>query len=253
MSTTVAAHRAAERWFLARGLPAVLPPRAGLQAVWSRSAPFLAFTATLDACSLAAYEMVGGVNFVGAPALVQRIGLVVTLLALPVAAGVGWIVARMVADHGQAIVSIVASAIGIASQTVKGYTPQQHLARLAEGLVAVPVVLLLTAVGVGSVVGWAVRLALSQFVAAWALLVRALPVVLLSVLVFFNTAVWTMAATLSPARFGFALDIFSCHRGGFRRSGHDRARQADADSGHRVVPLRAAVGWHTLRGHAGPR
>jgi hypothetical protein len=33
-------------------------------------------------------------------------------------------------------------------------------------------------------------------------------VVLLSVLVFFNTAVWTMAATLSPARFGFALDIF---------------------------------------------
>lgn len=209
MSTTVAAHRSAERWFLSRGLPAVLTPRARLQAVWSRSAPFLAFTAVGDACSLAAYEMTGQLHFVGAPPVVQRFGVVVALLVVPLAAGVGWIVARMDTDRGQAIVSAVASVIGIGSQTVKGYTSQQHLERLAEGLVAVPVILLLTAVGVGSVVGWAVRLALSQFVAAWALLVRALPVVLLSVLVFFNTAVWTMAATLSPMRFGLALDIFT--------------------------------------------
>ncbi|HUB57911.1 MAG TPA: hypothetical protein VMB04_22450 [Mycobacterium sp.] len=208
MSTTVAAHRAAERWFLDRGLPSVLTPRARLQAVWSRSAPFLAATATLDVCSMVTYQMVGGVDFVGAPALVQRVGLVVTLLALPVAVGIGWIVARMVTDRGHAIVSTVASVVGVGSQAVKGHTSQDHLARLAEGLVAVPAVVLLTAVGVGSVVGWAIRLALSQFVTAWALLVRALPVVLVSVLVFFNTAVWTMAATLRPARFGFALDVF---------------------------------------------
>jgi hypothetical protein len=208
MSTTVAAHRAAERWFLDRGLPAVLTRRARLQAVWSRSAPFLAFTAIGDACSLVAYEMTGQLHFVGAPPVVQRFGVAVSLLALPVAAGVGWIVARMHTDRGQAIASTVAVVIGIGSQAVKGYTSQQHLERLAEGLVAVAVVLVLTAAGVGSVVGWAVRLALSQFLAAWALLVRALPVVSLSVLVFFNTAVWTMAATLSPARFGLALDIF---------------------------------------------
>ena len=36
MSTTVAARSAAERWFLDRGLPAVLTRRARLQAVWSR-------------------------------------------------------------------------------------------------------------------------------------------------------------------------------------------------------------------------
>jgi hypothetical protein len=208
MSTTVAAHRAAERWFLDRGLPAVLRPRARLQSLWSRSAPFLAFTATLDVCSLVTYQMVGGVDFVGAPPLVQRAGLAVTLLASPVAAVIGWAVARMVTDRGQAIVSTVASVIGVGSQAVKGHTAQDHLTRLAEGFVAVPAVVLLTAVGLGSVLGWAVRLALSQFVAAWALLVRALPVVLLSVLVFFNTAVWTMAATLRPLRFGLAMDIF---------------------------------------------
>jgi MFS family permease len=208
MSPTVATHRTAERWFLDRGLPAVLTTRARLQSLWSRSAPFLAFTAVGDAFSLVAYEMTGQVHFVGAPPLVQRFGLAISLLAIPLAAGIGWIVARRVSDRGQAIVSTVAVVVGIGTQAVKGHTYQQHWERLAEGVVAVLVILLLTAVGAGSVIGWAVRLALSQFVAAWALLARALPVVLLSVLVFFNTAVWTMASTLSPARFGLALDIF---------------------------------------------
>lgn len=249
MSPTVAADRAAERWFLDRGLPSVLPPRARLQAVWSRSAPFLAFSATLDACSLAAYEVVGGVNFVGAPALVQRIGFIVALLALPVAAGVGWIVARMVTDHGHAVVSAVASVIGIGTQAVKGDSPQQHLERLAEGIVAVPVVLLLTAVGVGSVVGWAIRLALSQFVAAWALLVRALPVVLLSVLVFFNTAVWTMAATLRPTRFGLGLDVFILIAAAFVIQGtieHAKPTLIEAEASFEYAPKLAGTPFEHL-------
>jgi hypothetical protein len=127
---------------------------------------------------------------------VQRIGLAVALLALPAAAGIGWFVARRLTDHSQAI---------IASGTVKGMTFEHHLARLIAGIVAVVLVLVLTASGLGSVIGWAVRLALTQIVAAWSLLIRALPVVLLSVLVLFNTAVWAMAASLSTARFGLAL------------------------------------------------
>ena len=46
MTTTVAAHRAQERWFVGRGLPSVLTQRARLRAIWPCSAPFLAFTAT---------------------------------------------------------------------------------------------------------------------------------------------------------------------------------------------------------------
>jgi integrase len=46
MTTTVAAHRAQERWFLGRGLPSVLTQRARLRAIWPCSARFLAFTAT---------------------------------------------------------------------------------------------------------------------------------------------------------------------------------------------------------------
>src|SRR5262249_42663507 len=163
-----------------------------LQAVWSRSAPCLAFFAVLEACSAVTYQRTGRYEWFDAPTAVQRIGLAVALLALPVAAVVGWIVARMVTDRSQAVVSTAATAVGIASAAVKGHTFQQHLAYFAEGIVAVLVVLLLTALGLGSVIGWAVRLAFAQFVTAWALLVRALPVVLLSVLVFFNTAVWAM-------------------------------------------------------------
>jgi hypothetical protein len=208
MTTTVEEHRAEERWFLDRGLPSVLTQRARLRAIWPRSAPCLAFGATLAACSTATYQLTGRHEYVGAPIAVQRIGLAVALLALPVAAGIGWFVARMLTDHAQAIISTVSAVTGIASGTAKGLTYQQHLAYLIAGVVAVALVLVLTASGLGSVIGWAVRLALTQFVAAWGLLIRALPVVLLSVLVFFNTAVWDMAARLSYARFGLALVIF---------------------------------------------
>ena len=67
------------------------------------------------------------------------------------------------------------------------------------------VVLILTGCGVGSVVGWAVRMTLSHLATVGALAVRALPVVLLTALVFFNTYVWLMAATISGERLGLAM------------------------------------------------
>lgn len=207
-AASVAHHRAVERWFLDRGVPAVLTQRGRLQAVWSRSAPFLAFGATGETCSAATYQLTGRYDIVHAPVAVQHIGLAVGLLVVPVAAGVGWIVARMVSDHAQAMVSAVAAAIGIAAGAVKGHTFEEHLAYLVMGICAVALSLLLTATGLGSVFGWAARLTLSQLVAAWALLIRALPVVLLSVLVFFNTGAWAMAATLSARRFWLAMVIF---------------------------------------------
>jgi hypothetical protein len=75
----------------------------------------------------------------------------------------------------------------------------------AEWIVLGIVVLALTATGVGSVLGWALRLTRSQIAAVGTLLIRALPVVLLTVLVFFNTYVWVMAATISRRRLWLAL------------------------------------------------
>ena len=208
MDPQLRTRRAEERWFLDRGLPSVLTQRARLQAIWPRSAPCLAFFATLAAVSATTYWLTGRHEYIGAPVVVQRIGLAAALLSIPVAAGIGWFVARMLTDHAQAIVSTVSAVVAVVSGTVKGLTFQQHLGYLVTGVVSVALVLVLTASGLGSVIGWAVRLARTQIVAIWGLLIRALPVVLLSVLVFFNTAVWTLVATLSTARFGLALAIF---------------------------------------------
>lgn len=57
----------------------------------------------------------------------------------------------------------------------------------------------------GSVLGWAVRMMLSHLATVGALAVRALPVVLLTALVFFNTYVWLMAATISGNRLALAM------------------------------------------------
>ena len=52
-------------------------------------------------------------------------------------------------------------------------------------------------IGVGSILGWALRTAVDNLSFIGALFVRALPVVLLTVLVFFNTYVWSMASIIS--------------------------------------------------------
>jgi hypothetical protein len=66
-------------------------------------------------------------------------------------------------------------------------------------------IFLCTATGIGSVVGWAANMTLTNLTSIGALLVRALPVMLLTVLVFFNSPVWTMAATISRARLWMAI------------------------------------------------
>lgn len=208
MTTTVAAHGATERWFLDRGLPSVLTHRVRLRAIWPRSAPCLAFFATLAAVSAVTYLVTGRHEYGGAPIEVQRVGLAIALLSVPVAAGIGLFVARKLTDHARSMVSTVSAVIALASGVVKGLTFQQHLGYLIAAVVSLLLVLILTASGLGSVIGWAVRLAHTQMIAIWGLLVRALPVVLLSVLVFFNTAVWNLAATVSTARFMLALAIF---------------------------------------------
>jgi len=73
--------------------------------------------------------------------------------------------------------------------------------------IVVLAVLALTAVGAGAVLAWAMRLTVTQIAAMGALFVRALPVVLLTVVLFFNTYVWLMAAVISRSRLWIAVLI----------------------------------------------
>ena len=222
MASSVAARRAAERWFLDHGLPSVLTPRARLRAVWPRSAPALAGFATLPACWLPIYLLTGQtrVDIVGVPTAAEWIVLAIVVLALPLAALVGWLVARLAGNRAQAVASTVAVAVAFAVVAIDG-----DALNLVAIAVVVVLVLALTATGVGSVLGWAMRLTLSQIAAAGTLLIRALPVVLLTFLVFFNSPVWLMAATVSRRRLWLALLFLGAIAAAFVISGTlNRAR-----------------------------
>jgi hypothetical protein len=113
---------------------------------------------------------------------------------------VGWLVSRLSDSRKRAAAATVAVTVVAIVIVV-----ETDLSHLPDAAIVAAVVLLLTASGVGSVVGWSVRMTLSHLATIGALAVRALPVVLLTTLVFFNTYVWLMAATISAERLWLAM------------------------------------------------
>jgi hypothetical protein len=137
----------------------------------------LAAYATLQACFLSIYLITGGhdVNITGEPTTSELVLLAVLGLALPLMVVVGWLVSRSRSGRTRAGIATVAVVVtACVAATVGGPT------QLAQEAVVVAAVLILTGCGVGSVVGWAVRTMLSHLVMVGALVVRALPVVLLT-------------------------------------------------------------------------
>ncbi len=197
------ASAAAESWFLTRGLPSVLTRRAQWRRLWQRSAPILAAYATLQvACVLPIYLITGGhdVEITGEPSTIDVVVLTIVALAIPVMTIVGWLVSRNRSTRTRAVVAATAVAIVACVRVVVS-----GVAQLPKDAIVVALVLILTASGVGSIAGWAVRMMLSHLASAGALAVRALPVFLLTAIVFFNGYVWIMATTITGDRLGLAM------------------------------------------------
>jgi hypothetical protein len=126
--------------------------------------------------------------------------LTIIALTLPMMTIVGWLVSRLRSGRARAIAAATSVAVVAGVGFVVSGTGQ-----LANDAVFVAVVLLLTTGGVGSIAGWAVRMMLSHLASAGALAVRALPVFLLTAIVFFNSYVWIMATTITGDRLGLAM------------------------------------------------
>ena len=202
MPTPDATCRAAERWFLDNGLPSVVTRRARWRGLWPRSAPVLTGCAALMVVELVIYLLVGNdhVDIDREPTPVEWIVLAVLVLTVPFVIVTGWLVSRLRSTRARFVASTVAAAVALVSVAFGGGVTD--VARTALSLLIVP---LLTATGLGSVLGWATRLAISQFGLVGQLMLRALPVVLLTVLVFFNSPVWLMAASVGRGRLWSAL------------------------------------------------
>lgn len=192
----------AESWFLTRGLPAVLTVRGRSRHLVSRVAPALAGYATVSVALLIVSLLMGSaeVYIDGTPTAAERVVLGVLALVVPLAILAGWLVTRLHDRRRQRVVSAVSVAVAAATDVIQGGVPH-----LLTSVVVVVLVVILTISGVGAVLGWAVQLTMSQMAAMGGLFVRALPVMLLTVVVFFNTYVWQMASSISSARLSLAL------------------------------------------------
>ena len=211
--------RAAESWFLDQGLPAVLPREALLRRVWARSAPALAGLAAMAVNSVIVVRLTGHrtIDINGRPNLTEGFALALLTVALPGALLTGWLVSRL-STRGRVVAGLAATAL-VAVGVVFGGPGPHLLGRVLLWAGAVALILFLTASGVGSILGWAAHSTLSNLREVAGMFVRALPVVLLTFLVFFNTYVWLMAAIVSRGRLWLAVGFLLVIAGAFLVSG----------------------------------
>ncbi|MEW5812365.1 MAG: hypothetical protein AB1925_23300 [Actinomycetota bacterium] len=197
---------AAERWFLGRGLPAVLRPGTLVRRVWARSAPALAAFAVVMAFSIVIVAVTGKhtIDIDGSPTRGEWFALLVIVLIVPAASIGGWLVSRIDDMRRRNTVAAAALVVAILGAVFGGPSARIGVDLIGDAVIVVGI-LLCTATGVGSILGWAAQMTLSNLASVGSLLLRALPVMLLTVLVFFNGPVWTMASTVSRGRLWLAL------------------------------------------------
>lgn len=232
--------RAADAWFLQRGLPAVLRPGRLVRRLWPRSAPVLAAFAVMMANSVLVVALTGKhtIAIDGQPTRTEWFVLALLVLVLPVASLVGWLVSRIPALSARTAAAAVSVAVATLGAVFGGPSSRLVVNLVVVGVV-VGIILVLTASGVGSILGWAVHMTLSRLAAAGSLILRALPVLLLTFLVFFNSPVWLMASTVSRPRLWLALAFLGAIATAFVVSVTvDRVRPIVADP--KPVPDRAA-------------
>ncbi len=202
--------RAADAWFLEHGLPAVLRRGRLFRRLWPRSAPALAAFAVFMINSAVVVQITGKytINIEGEPTRTEWFVLGLLVLVLPAATLVGWLVSRISTVRGRTVAAIVAVLAGIVGGIIGGPSPQV-LADMIFEAVVIATILAMTASGLGSILAWTARTTSSHLAAAGTLMIRALPVLLLTFLVFFNSPVWLMASTISRGRMWLALIFLS--------------------------------------------
>ena len=204
--TTTDQRESAERWFLERGLPYVLRPGALVRRVWLRSAPALAAFGVMMLFSIIVVAVTGKhtIDIDGSPTRAEWFALAVVIVVVPVASVAGWLVSRTSDARLRAATVVVSLVLAVLGAIFGGPSPRFLVDAIAEAVV-IAAILLCTATGIGAVAGWAVRIMLTNLASIGDLFVRALPVLLLTMLVFFNGPAWKMAATVTRGRLWLAL------------------------------------------------
>ncbi|MBX7448577.1 hypothetical protein GR927_11325 [Mycolicibacterium sp. 3033] len=173
----------------------------GWHAVVRRSAPALAAWAVLMLAEL--YVLVASgdqdIDISTSPSFADWSVLVVLAALVPLMAAVAFAVSRIASPRARGLIAWGSIAAGLASDTYQagGWTA---FGTEVIDVAVVLVILAATGLGFGAILGWALRTTFTHLRSAGQLFARALPVVLLTLLVFFNNTVWYIAANLETSR-----------------------------------------------------
>lgn len=138
------------------------------------------------------------------PSTLKLLAVIVLFLIVPAVVAAVWAVSRMTSTAGRRIVAAVSVVAGTFSDFYQD-DPLDALSDFATDAAAISAIILATGLGLGAIAGWALRTTARHFRSAARLLFRALPVVLLTILVFFNSPLWTISSNLDALRVGLMV------------------------------------------------
>ncbi|MEO3759180.1 hypothetical protein ABGB19_12940 [Mycobacterium sp. B14F4] len=185
--------RQVHEWFLHRGLPLVLTRRVRSRALIERSAPMVSGVGALIALTMMLAELTGGDPDMG---YVVRLGaLTVLLVAAPFGLDLLHRVGTRPSEAGRRSAALLVMAVFVlglpfADSGFSGIAAAEALGFALVALLAV----WLTYLGFGAIALWAFRFAWLQLGALGTLMSRALPLLMLTVVVYFTGELWQLAA-----------------------------------------------------------
>lgn len=191
--------RDVHEWFLHRGLPLVLTRRVRSRALVERSAPMVSGVGAVIALTMMLAELTD--RDPDYPTVIRLAVLALLLIAAPFALYALHRAGTTRSDAGRRSAALLVMALFVfglpfADRGFSGFAAAEALVFVIIALVAI----WLTYIGFGSIALWAFRFASVQFGALGTLMSRALPLLMLTVVVYFTGELWQLAARMTRQR-----------------------------------------------------
>jgi len=186
-------------WFLHRGLPLVLTRRVRSRALIERSAPMVAGVGAVISLTMTLAELTDGDPDFGY--VIRLAGLTLLLIAAPFALYLLHQVGTALSEAGRRSAALLVMALFVfglpfAASGFSGFAAAEALGFAFVAVLAI----WLTYIGFGAIALWAFRFASVQFGALGTLMSRALPLLMLTVLVYFTGELWQLSARMTRQR-----------------------------------------------------
>jgi hypothetical protein len=227
--------RQVHEWFLHRGLPLVLTRRVRSRALIERSAPMVSGIGAVISTTMLLADLTGGDPDYGY--VIRLAVLTLLLIAAPFAL---YLLHRSGTTRGEAgrrsaallVMALFVFGLPFADSGFSGIAAAEAIGFAIVALLAI----WLTYLGFGSIALWAFRFASVQLGALGTLMSRALPLLMITVLVYFTAELWQLSARMTRQRLwqtiGFlamvaVLFMVTTIRDEVRALREDRAGQTD--------------------------